>query len=156
MVGSVAMSFADHLLRAGPAMLGQAGRRPGGADVGTVMMWSAGLILALMVGLWVATRIKRRMQQPEEPTVAAGFTLADLRQLHRSGQMTDEEFERAKVKVVAAAQRATERNKSAAAGLGAAGLAGASNFPVAESKPPRRGTRDEEEEGNDDEDQTAR
>src|SRR3712207_8783046 len=40
---------------------------------------------------------------------SAGFTLADLRQLHKSGQMTDEEFEKAKSKVVEAAKRAAER-----------------------------------------------
>ena len=128
-----------------------------GTDIGTVMMWSAGLMLVLMVGLWVATRLKKRMQEPEEPTAVAGFTLSDLRQMHRAGQMTDEEFERAKAKVIAAAQRATERNKAAAAGavgLGAAGLSGARGFPVIEPKPPTTPPgRDEDDDEDEDSDE---
>jgi hypothetical protein len=35
-----------------------------------------------------------------------GFTIGDLRDLHRSGQLTDEEFQKAKQKIVAAHQAA--------------------------------------------------
>ena len=41
----------------------------------------------------------------------AGFTLSDLRDLHRNGQMTAEEFERAKGKIVAAAKAAALRQE---------------------------------------------
>jgi len=71
--------------------------------------------------LLIVSRVKRRLQEPDPPA-SAGFTLSDLRQLHKSGQMSDEEFERAKAKVVEAARRASEREQAAAAAK-AAGLA---------------------------------
>jgi hypothetical protein len=56
---------------------------------------------------------RRRLTQPDESS-GTGFTLSDLRRLHKSGQMTDEEFERAKAKVVEAARRAAERDAATA------------------------------------------
>src|SRR3954467_5972991 len=64
-----------------------------------ILLWSGGLVVVIVLGMWAAAHLKRRyQQQSDHPTAAAGFTLSDLRQLHRSGQMTDEEFERAKAK----------------------------------------------------------
>src|SRR4051794_17828072 len=57
------------------------------------------LIVVVVLGLLTVSWIKRRMQAAEEP-VPAGFTLSDLRQLHKAGQITDEEFERAKAKTI--------------------------------------------------------
>jgi hypothetical protein len=71
-----------------------------------------GLILAGWVTVW---QVRRRLTKPDE-TSGTGFTLSDLRQLHKSGQMSDAEFERAKAKVVEAARRASEREQVAAAG----------------------------------------
>ena len=59
-------------------------------DVSRLAIWSGVLIGALIVGMVVVSKVKRRLQQPDEP-VSAGFTLSDLRRLHKSGQMTDEE-----------------------------------------------------------------
>ena len=69
------------------------------------------VIVAMVILAWVRNRVK----EPDEP-VSAGFTLSDLRQLHKSGQMSDEEFERAKAKVVEAARKATERQAVRQAG----------------------------------------
>jgi len=46
---------------------------------------------------------------PAVPGAGGGFTLSDLREMHRSGQMSDEEFEAAKSLIVSAvkAQQAT-------------------------------------------------
>ena len=55
-----------------------------------------------------------------------GFSLADLRQLHKSGKMTDEEFERAKAQVVQGIQAAAARQAAAAA---AAAQQRSSQFP---------------------------
>src|SRR5438045_4416321 len=79
-------------------------------DVTRLVVWSGVLVGVLIVGMVIVAKVKRRLQQPDEP-ISAGFTLSDLRQLHKSGQMTDEEFERAKEKVVEAARRATERQE---------------------------------------------
>ena len=74
-----------------------------------IFIWSLALIGVLAVGLVVVSKVKRRLQEPDQPT-SMGFTLSDLRQLHKSGRMTDEEFERAKAKVVEAAKKAAERD----------------------------------------------
>ena len=69
----------------------------------------------LLVAFVIVSWVRKRLKEPEQP-VSAGFTLSDLRQLHKSGQMSDEEFERAKAKVVEAARRATERQAAHEAG----------------------------------------
>lgn len=50
--------------------------------------------------------VRRRIKSSEEetPGLNLGFTLADLRQMHAEGQMTDEEFEYAKRKMAARAK----------------------------------------------------
>ena len=78
-------------------------------DYGQIFIWSLVLIGVLAVGLVVVSKVKRRLQEPDQPS-SLGFTLSDLRQLHKSGQMTDEEFEKAKAKVVDAAKKAAERD----------------------------------------------
>ncbi len=75
-------------------------------SVGGVVFWSIVLFLLLIVGFWAVTRLKRRMADTgPQPGAEAGFTLSDLRRLHREGQMSDEEFERAKAKIVEVARR---------------------------------------------------
>jgi hypothetical protein len=70
-------------------------------------------LLVLVVGgayavLWLR---KRLWATPEDEAVSGvGFTLGDLRQLHKSGQISEEEFAKAKEKIVAAARRAAERD----------------------------------------------
>ena len=82
-----------------------------GFDVFTVLLWSAALIVLLVIGMAFALRLKRRLKAEDDPAAvpAAGFTLSDLRQMHRAGQLTEEEFTKAKEKIVAAAQKAAER-----------------------------------------------
>ena len=69
------------------------------------------LVVVSVIGLAVAIRVKRYMQRddPAGPAPSAGFTLSDLRAMHRAGQLTDAEFEKAKEKIVVAAQKAAER-----------------------------------------------
>ena len=62
-------------------------------------------------GAYAVLWLRRRFWGPEDAGVpGVGFTLGDLRQLHKSGQISEEEFTRAKEKIVAAAQRAAERD----------------------------------------------
>ncbi len=66
-----------------------------------------GALLALaviaVVG-WVAiTRIRAWMKAPDE--TEEGFTLSDLRRLHREGSLSDEEFERAHAQIISAVRR---------------------------------------------------
>jgi hypothetical protein len=78
-------------------------------DYTRIFIWSLALLGVVAVGLVVVSKVKRRLQDPDAP-VSLGFTLSDLRQLHKNGQMSDEEFERAKAKVVEAAKKAAERD----------------------------------------------
>lgn len=73
------------------------------------IFWAVlGLIGLIVVGLVVVTQVKKRMAADDQP-ISAGFTLSDLRRMHVSGQISNEEFEKAKAKVIEAAKRAAER-----------------------------------------------
>ena len=100
--------------------------------IGSIIKWSLLLVVLVVIGWVTVWQVRRRMTSPDESS-GAGFTLSDLRQLHKSGQMSDEEFERAKAKVVDAARRVAEREKAAAAGGG--GRAGGGDA----LRPPRDG-----------------
>lgn len=88
------------------------------ARIAELMIWLTVAIVLLVLGLIWATRLKRRMNQADEPAPVMGFTLSDLRQLHRAGQLTDAEFARAKDKIVEAARKEPERPPPAAATSG--------------------------------------
>jgi hypothetical protein len=76
------------------------------------------LLVVLVIAGWITVwQVRRRLTQPDDSS-GAGFTLSDLRRLHREGQMTDAEFERAKAKVVEAARRVAERDAAAPKGGG--------------------------------------
>jgi len=78
----------------------------------SIVFWSL-LLIGLIVAGWLTVWQVRRRLQRDDPTGNAGFTLSDLRQLHKSGQMTDEEFQRARDRVVEAARKAAERQAEA-------------------------------------------
>ena len=82
----------------------------------SVLKLSLALVALVIVGWVTVLQVRRRLTQPDE-TSGTGFTLSDLRQLHKSGQMSDAEFERAKARVVEAARKAAERD-AAPAGAG--------------------------------------
>ena len=83
---------------------------------GSFFFWCL-FAIALLVGGFFAVKWVRRWAKEDDSLAAGaiGFTLSDLRQLHKAGQMTDEEFERAKTKMVAATKAAIERKATAAA-----------------------------------------
>ena len=85
-------------------------------DLGKLVVPLGILVVVLVLAMVIVTWVKKRLKDSDEP-VSSGFTLSDLRQLHKSGQMSDEEFERAKAKVVEAARRATERQAARRAGV---------------------------------------
>ena len=90
------------------------------ANIASAIFWSIVTLGLLLVGMVAAARLRRKMKQEDVIAgPAAGFTLSDLRQMHRAGQLNDAEFERAKEKVVLAAQKASARAAAAAAVPGA-------------------------------------
>jgi hypothetical protein len=57
-------------------------------------------IACMALVLWVRKWVRDAGPAPRQ----MGFTLSDLRQMHRDGQLSTEEFERAKEKIVATAR----------------------------------------------------
>ena len=67
----------------------------------SILMVSVALIVFVGLGFFAVMWVRKRMS-PHEDMHGEGFTLTDLRELHRSGKISDEEFERAKAKMVEA------------------------------------------------------
>jgi hypothetical protein len=73
----------------------------------SVMMWSAATLVVIILCFVGYSHLKRWMQQPEEAG-ALGFGFSDLRELHRQGKITDQEYETARQKMLGAAKQMTE------------------------------------------------
>lgn len=74
-----------------------------------IFLASLALIALVVVGLVVVAQVKKRLHASDEDnSQPTGFTLSDLRALHRAGRMSDEEFARAKEQVIHAARRVAE------------------------------------------------
>ncbi|HZZ45241.1 MAG TPA: hypothetical protein VFE58_20050 [Tepidisphaeraceae bacterium] len=76
--------------------------------IGSVILWSLFLAVLIVFGYLAVNWVKKWLKETEMGP-AGGFTLGDLRELHRNGQMTDVEFERAKLMIVDAAKKAASR-----------------------------------------------
>ena len=73
------------------------------AEVGRAIGWSLVLIALIVVAFLGVIYLRRWLQEEDVPGSAAiGFTLTDLKRLHREGKMTDEEFQRASEKMITA------------------------------------------------------
>ena len=79
-------------------------------DSKAILVWSLVLLAAVIVGFVLVLWVKRRLRQVDEaPTL--GFSLADLRELHRTGKISDQEFERARGKMAASLKREIAQQK---------------------------------------------
>lgn len=77
------------------------------ALLGDVLPWLGLLALLVVAGWLVILVLRRRLASDEE--AQAPFTLESLRELRRSGQLTEEEFSRAREAMIASTRRALER-----------------------------------------------
>ena len=68
------------------------------------------LIVLVLILFGVVVWLRKRLS-PREDFHGEGFTLGDLRRLHKEGKISTEELERAKAGIVAAAQRAEQRRQ---------------------------------------------
>ena len=73
------------------------------------------VLLIIVIALFVGVAWARKRLSPNEDFHAEGFTLADLRQMHKDGKLSDEEFERARAKMVEALHAAQARRDAAKA-----------------------------------------
>jgi uncharacterized membrane protein len=90
-----------------------AGGGGSGADLFSRILIPCAVLVTLIVIAWVAAAWIRKRTAESDADEALGmpFTLDSLRRMHAEGQLTDEEFKRAKARVL---QRAT--GKAAAPG----------------------------------------
>lgn len=72
----------------------------GGGLLLTLLPWLGLLVLLILIGGAIAILIRRRMSIDDAPTI--GFTLGDLRAMRDRGEISDEEFEQAREKMVTA------------------------------------------------------
>jgi hypothetical protein len=87
-------------------MLGILAQSDSSSSIASVIEWSAALLAILILAFAGYSRFKRWMNEADAPT-SIGFTFSDLRELHRQGKITNEEFETARQKMAAAAKRMT-------------------------------------------------
>jgi uncharacterized membrane protein len=78
----------------------------------SIYVWSLVLIVVAVAGFVLVSWVKKRVRRPDEPP-SIGFSLADLRELLRKGQITPEEFERARGRLAAGMKRQEKPDKPA-------------------------------------------
>ena len=65
--------------------------------------WLAALVVLVIIGAVVITWLRRRLYPRDRDASGnrSGFTLHELRELHRNGELSDEEFEHARSAMLA-------------------------------------------------------
>lgn len=66
-----------------------------------VLFWLGAIVVAAVVLGFIALWLRKALTREVEPGPSLGFTLADLREMHEQGELSDEEFEAAKGKMLA-------------------------------------------------------
>ena len=80
---------------------------------GGAIFWSMVLLGLCIVTFFLVSFARKWMRGDADDGPVTGFTLADLRELHRNGKMSDEEFERAKAKLLEATRAAASKTPPA-------------------------------------------
>ena len=71
----------------------------GGSLFGDVLPWLGALFAVVVIGA-VAIWLLRRMLKQDSGGGSGGFTLQDLRDMRASGELSDEEFEKARASII--------------------------------------------------------
>ncbi len=113
----------------GALVLAQAGGPGAERLFGDLLPWLGVLVVIVLIGGGIAIWLRRRLMAGESAD-SVGFTLGDLRELRARGEISDEEFEKAKSQMIAGLTRREE-------------MSGPDLVPSAESRvpgavPPRR------------------
>jgi uncharacterized membrane protein len=72
-----------------------------GGTTGSIVVWSIGLVFLVLLLLAVIFWLRKRLS-PTREAGPSGFSLADLRSLRQKGAISDDEFERAKARILQA------------------------------------------------------
>lgn len=65
-----------------------------------LLVWAGALIVLLIVGAIVLTAVRRRLLGERDGGGGLGLTLHDLREMHARGDLSDDEFARAKASLL--------------------------------------------------------
>jgi hypothetical protein len=76
-------------------------------DLGPILFWS--FLLLVLIGLMFFSVVWIKKWLATDDDAVGGFTLGDLRRMKASGEMSDEEYERAKVQIMGAVKMAAEK-----------------------------------------------
>jgi hypothetical protein len=79
-------------------------------DPASIVVWCLIAVAAILIGFTLVVWVRKRLHEPDEPA-SAGFSLSDLRQLHREGKISTEEYERAKARMTASLMREQKPKK---------------------------------------------
>jgi len=66
----------------------------------SILIWSGILIVVVIVLFFVVNTIRKAMLADEPGDAGPSFTLDDLRRMHAAGQISDEEFAKARSRIV--------------------------------------------------------
>ena len=80
---------------------------PGGGQLSDIFLPLFLLLLAVVIGAATIHFLRRSMSRNEDRP-DEGFTLHDLRTMHKTGALSDEEFHRAKARLLEQVGRAAE------------------------------------------------
>ena len=91
------------------------------AQAASVFGWSLVVIVLVVVGFMTIAWLRKWMKEDDIPSGGIGFGLSELRQMHARGELTDEEYERARGKMTASAKAITANMPDPAGGRRAPG-----------------------------------
>jgi hypothetical protein len=66
-----------------------------------LLIWGGVIMAAAVVGCVAIMILKRRLMSPGEGEQVPGFSLSELREMRDRGEMTPEEYERTRARVIA-------------------------------------------------------
>jgi uncharacterized membrane protein len=90
-----------------PLVLAQAAGGAAGNLFGDLLPWLGVLVVIILIGGGIAIWTRRRLMSGDAAG-SVGFTLGDLRELHARGEISAEEFEKAKSQMIAGLTRRDE------------------------------------------------
>ncbi len=91
------------------------------AQAASVVGWSIVVIILVVAGFATISWLRKWMKEDDIPSGGTGFGLGELRRMHARGELTDEEFERARGKMTASAKAITSNMPDPAGGRRAPG-----------------------------------
>lgn len=94
----------------GVALLAQSSRTA--ANVADILFYLGVIIAAAIVLVIVGVIVRKRYQDDDAPAMPTAFTLADLREMHQQGQLTDAEFDRARKAMIARSRAAYQGDQA--------------------------------------------